>query len=45
MTFRTGPIVSGKSGVTKVEQHKGLRVPYGFKAAEKFYKEVGVWKR
>lgn len=36
MTFRTGPIVSGKSGITELKQIKGKRVPYGFKAAPLF---------
>lgn len=36
MTFRIGPIVSGASGIRKVEDIKGKRVPHGFKAAPLF---------
>lgn len=36
MTFRTGPIVPGASGITDLKQIKGKRVPYGFKAAPLF---------
>ena len=36
MTFRTGPIVSGASGINELKDIKGKRVPYGFKAAPLF---------
>jgi len=36
MTFRTGPIVAGNSGIKELKDIKGKRVPYGFKAAPLF---------